>query len=60
MFAMVVDRQTHTCLPLVIPKGRLTREQHEGRIMHIGVMEEAKCDGNHAFAFEVVDVFKIH
>ena len=60
MLAMVVDRESHPCLPFVIPKWRLTREQHEGGIMHIGVMEEAKCNWNHAFALEVIDVFQVH
>ena len=57
MFAMVIDSESHSCLPFVIPKWRLAREQHERGIMHIGVMEETKSDGNYAFALEVIDVF---
>ena len=60
VLAVVVDRDLHPRLPLVVPDRRRPGDHHEGHVLHVRVVEQREGDGQHALALEVVDVLEVH
>ena len=57
---VIVDGHLHPVLPLRVPDRRHPGDEHEGRVLHVRVVEQGERDGQDALAFEVVHVLEVH